>query len=524
MCTTASITAALTVGLFALVPVTSSRADGLGTLGGNVCVAANTNNVGAVVGTCRDAEGDVGAVYWAPGTVIPVPLAPLEADGPCNVYDINNANVVAGNCEFGPAGESFPTRWIATLPGSAPQRLSPIGTHAKAAAWKINHAGVVGGASIEGSGGERAVIWKAGQATPTALPELGLLPPLLPSSTECEIADMTDDANPIVVGTCALRDGGNVAVKWEPRLLGYWATELPRLEGGSNCEAVAINHYEHVAGTCENAIGDIVAVRWSANGERLTYLDYLEASGASRQQLSVVDMNEAGIVVGNYLTDEGFSRAFVWLPVDNPTLEEGLDIGGLGGFWTSVSDIADDGTFAGSAQNGQGVVEAFRGRVDREILGLGTLGGFTSRTAALSDDGAFLVGTSQTAAGFNNAFLLSAAPETDAAEAHGGRSNERGQPETKTCAEARSFCRKAVHHRQIVADAWNRTRFQLGRMDSARPPLASAEGGQKQASSAAGANDLMLLFDRPKEPLFMPKGGRDAVFDVPQGYWATRDR
>lgn len=377
----------------------------LGTLGGNVCTAENTNDNGAVIGTCRDMDGDIVAAYWAPGSAAPVPLPTLEADGPCDVYDINNANIAAGNCEFGATGERFPVRWNTTLPGSAPQQLNPSGAQAKATASIINHAGTVAGVSIESNGSSHTVIWKPGQTTPTTLPELGLLPPLLPTSTECQIADMSDGASPIVVGSCQLRNGGSVAVKWKPGLLGYGVTELPRLPGGSNCAAAAVNGAEQVAGTCENAVGDIVAVRWTSAGTGLTWLDDLAATGVSRQQLSVVDMNEAGIIVGNYVTDSGFGQAFVWAPTGNPETETGLDVGSLGGFWTKAIDIADNGYVVGIAQNGKGLGEGFLWTPVSEISGLGTLGGFTSGVAALSDNGNWWTGASQVVAGYPHAYL-----------------------------------------------------------------------------------------------------------------------
>ncbi|WP_408952139.1 hypothetical protein [Lysobacter sp. Hz 25] len=379
----------------------------LGTLGGNACSAKNANDNGAVIGTCRDADGDIVATYWAPGTAVPMPLAALEVDGPCDVYDINNGNIAAGNCEQGTKGEHFPVRWIASLPGSGPQRLNPLTGHAKAEAWLINHSGVVAGASIETGGGARAVIWRAGQINPTNLPELGLLPPLLPSSTECSVADMTDAIEPVVIGTCELRDGGSVAVRWKRGLLGgYAASELPRLEGGSNCVAAAINDDEFVAGTCEDMDGDVVAVRWTPDGNDLTYLDYLDVSGESRQQLTVEDLNEAGIIVGNYVTDDGLSRAFVWAPNGNPALEEGLDIGSLDGFWVRAVDIADNGHIVGVGQTAVGRSHAFRWTPTDGIEDLGTLGGFSSRAVALSDNGLWQVGISQVVSGHMHAYSI----------------------------------------------------------------------------------------------------------------------
>jgi len=402
----------------------------LDTLGGNVCTAENTNDNGAVIGACRESDGDVVAAYWPPGTTSPTPLAPLEAGGPCEAYDVNNANVVAGNCEQGATGEQFPVRWVPSLPGSLPQRLNPLVGHAKAKAWSINHAGVVAGASIEAGGGSRAVIWRAGQANPISLPQLGLLPPLLPSSTECRVTDLTDAVEPIAVGYCDLRDGGSVAVRWTPGLFGgYAATELPRLQGGSNCVAVAINGYRFVAGTCEDEDGDIVAVRWASDGIHLTYLDYLQVSGESRQQLSVVDMNEAGIIAGNHLNDDGFSRAFVWVPNGNPALEEGLDLDALGGFWVQAVDIADNGYIVGTGQNASGLSRAFRWTPTNGIEELGTLGGFTSQAAALSDSGLWQVGNSQEVSGHTLAYSIDPVRRVSEKNTHFYAESEAGSPQ-----------------------------------------------------------------------------------------------
>ncbi|MBT2750053.1 MULTISPECIES: tyrosinase family protein [unclassified Lysobacter] len=397
----------------------------LGTLGGNVCTASNTSDTGAVVGACRDAEGDIAAVYWPPGISTPTLLSTLEPDGPCSVFDINNANVAVGGCEQGTAGEDFPVRWVASLPGSTPQRLKPLAGHAKAAASAINHAGVVAGVSIDNDGGDHAVLWRPNQTGPTTLPELGLLPPLIPSTTECHVTDMTDTDWPVAVGICQLRDGGAVAVRWTSGLLGYSATQLPRLPGGSNCAAAAINTNLAVAGTCEDEDGDAIAVLWAPDGNSLTYLDYLEASGESRQQLAVIDMNEAGVVLGNYLTDDGLARAFVWVPIGDPALEEGLDIGSLGGAWTAGRDIAGNGYVVGTAQNASGLAESFIWKPTTGIQGLGTLGGFSSQATALSDDGLNLVGSSQVASGHMHAYAAgnakrSAGKANSMDSAHGG--------------------------------------------------------------------------------------------------------
>ncbi|UNP29268.1 hypothetical protein [Lysobacter gummosus] len=377
----------------------------MGTLGGNVCLASSTNDAGAAIGTCRNPDGDLVAVYWAP-TTGPAPLPALAVNDPCDATDINSASVIVGNCELGATGEWFPVVWTTSIPGSTPTQLKAIPNHAKAIAWQINQAGVIAGSSVAADGSSTAVIWMAGSRTPTRLPELGLLPPLIPSTTECVISDMDNTDQPVVVGICGLRDGGTVAVRWEPGLFGYVATELPRVPGGSNCVVAAVNSSHRVAGTCETDDGDVVAVRWESDETSITYLDYLEVTGISRQQLIAVDINEAGIVLGNYITDDGLARSFVWVPVGIPDQEEGLDIGTLGGPWIKAVDIADNGSVVGTGQSSNGLSEAFVWTPVAGIQGLGTLGGFASQSIALSDDGSKLTGNSQIASGHVHAFMV----------------------------------------------------------------------------------------------------------------------
>ena len=38
----------------------------------------------------------------------------------------------------------------------------------------------------------------------------------------------------------------------------------------------------------------------------------------------------------------------------------------------------------------------------------------------------------------------------------------------------------------------------------------------------ATAKDLLLMFDRPTEPVFMPKGENNTVFEVPSEYLVSR--
>lgn len=53
-----------------------------------------------------------------------------------------------------------------------------------------------------------------------------------------------------------------------------------------------------------------------------------------------------------------------------------------------------------------------------------------------------------------------------------------------------------------------------------RPPQQGSGGGSQRPSSADDnkQHTLHYLFDRPGEPIFLPKGDDNAVFDVPSEY------
>ena len=53
-----------------------------------------------------------------------------------------------------------------------------------------------------------------------------------------------------------------------------------------------------------------------------------------------------------------------------------------------------------------------------------------------------------------------------------------------------------------------------------RPPQQSGGGSQRpsQSQDKIKQHQLHFLFDRPGEPVFLPKGDENAVFDVPTEY------
>lgn len=391
----------LSVSPWMAFPASAQWAE-MGVLGGDVCRSRDVNDHGQAIGTCRNENGDFVAAYWRNGQV-PVALQTLETDGECDAVSIGNDGTISGNCQQGQYGERFPVRWNVANPSAAPQKLGSASNHTKSVAIVANNVGVIVGSSLNNNGALRAVAWLAGERNPITLPELGPLPPLLPSSNGCRPTAVSDDLEPMIAGVCSLRAGGTVAVKWSPSTLAYRIDELVRLPQGSNCQAVAINGRGQVAGTCQTATGDYAAVRWNPDGRSLTYLRNVVFISSVVQQLQSVDMNELGTVIGHYSTDQGLSRSFIWSPTGNPGTEYGRDIGTLGGYRTHARSIADNGVVIGSAQDGVGATRAFRWTV-AGIASLGTLpGGLTSSADAISDGGAYVVGTSQTISGVDHA-------------------------------------------------------------------------------------------------------------------------
>ncbi|WP_394842225.1 hypothetical protein LZC95_34740 [Pendulispora brunnea] len=373
----------------------STEITDIGTLDGNVCFARAINDAGSVVGQCRAASGHFEPTYWASdGT--PEVIAPLDEGRSCDVVGIGDSDVAIGNCEFGDEAAVAAVRWTAP-PHRPPQRLNPLEGHMYARATQINHAGTIAGASVADDDATHAVIWTTGAVTPTPLSEQ------VPSATSCTVTDMSDEEEPTVVGFCGLRRGGRIAVQWTKGENGYVVATLSSPADVPACEAVAINAKLQVAGTCETVHGDRLAVRWAPDGS-LTVLHHVEGA-ENQQELWAEGMNEAGDIVGNYVTDDGLHHSFIWSPTGDPANERATDLGSLGGFWTTATGIANDGSIAGTAQNGQGVNEAFIWTPTMSMAGLGNLGGFTSTVTSISDSGA-VAGTSQSITGQFHAFRV----------------------------------------------------------------------------------------------------------------------
>ncbi|ALN93795.1 hypothetical protein [Lysobacter gummosus] len=386
-------------------PVAASASEG------SSCTVIGINDSGAASGQCRNKAGDFPATYWTSGSTVAMSLGTFG--GPCDVLGIARDGQVAGNCSFGPTGRSLPVVWrTPTLPSALPTYLLGLIGDDRATATSINAAGAIIGISTSPGGRDFPVIWKNGEETATSLPLPGALPPLLTTVTECRVQAIDSAAVPKAAGICDQRQSGYVAVKWTPNALGgYSVTTLPDLPGGTSCMAVAINSAGYVAGTCEDATGDKYAVRWPPSGSQPTFLRRIPREAADTQQVFATEMNEAGVVIGQYIASDGRSRSFVWAPVDIPANEEGLDLGILEGTEVYAREIADNGRVIGATDTPAGAQIAFSWTPSGEMQSLGTLGGPSNTPSSLSPNGRWVAGTSMTQERYRQAYRRGSAVE-----------------------------------------------------------------------------------------------------------------
>jgi probable HAF family extracellular repeat protein len=132
----------------------------------------------------------------------------------------------------------------------------------------------------------------------------------------------------------------------------------------------------------------------------------LPREAAAGQQVMAAGINSSGTVVGNYYTSDGLQQSFVWVPSDDPTTEDGLDLGTLGGPIVRAQQVSDTGTVIGNAENAQGATAGFVWRPSAIIQDLGTLGGTSNRPAAISSNGMWIVGTSAISSGQRRAYRI----------------------------------------------------------------------------------------------------------------------
>jgi probable HAF family extracellular repeat protein len=127
-----------------------------------------------------------------------------------------------------------------------------------------------------------------------------------------------------------------------------------------------------------------------------------------------VAINDAGQVGGGYQTSTGLLHAFVW---SNGNL---VDLGTLGGTWSSVNGLNSLGQSAGTSSTPTGAFDAFFS-TGSGMVGLGTLGGTSSYGMAINSAGQ-IAGSAQTSQGFMKAFVWNGSKLTDLGTLGGSQS------------------------------------------------------------------------------------------------------
>lgn len=373
--------------------------------GGANCSGVAVNNAGTVVGVCDDADDHFVAVRKLSGQ----PIEELDTIAPekfCRVIDINNSNEISGSCEDS-NGEQHPVRWLANgdleILNPIPGLLGLLGDLV-AGGGAINSNGWVVGVSVGEDGELQPVVWSDGNTNPEVLP----MGPLLDlGSLGCSPSDLNDQVEaaggPVIIGTCSLNQGSvvrSIPVRWQRNGLGiYEITKLDPLVTNGSCGAVDINLDGDVVGNCSDVNGDSHAVVWNAG---VTTVESIETDApVGTTQTAAVAINDSGRIAGTFRASDDLAHAFMW----NPNSDTFHDIGILpGGFGSVAVDISDsDDTVIGISQTSTGTVHAFRWRLTTGIIDLGTLGGFSSSVSDISDNG-LIVGKSQIANGKRRAF------------------------------------------------------------------------------------------------------------------------
>ena len=136
-----------------------------------------------------------------------------------------------------------------------------------------------------------------------------------------------------------------------------------------------------------SVVAATVAVQ--ANAQNTTTHAFLWSSTTGMQDLGspggssyANGINNAGQVVGYYVTYAGTYRAFLWTPSGGMQ-----DLGTLGGDFAIASGINSSGQVVGGASTASGEAHAFLWTATSGMQDLGTLGGTSSSAVAINDMG-----------------------------------------------------------------------------------------------------------------------------------------
>ena len=145
---------------------------------------------------------------------------------------------------------------------------------------------------------------------------------------------------------------------------------------GATSEAFRVNASDQVIGVSEGQ-----PFFWES-GSGMVRADTLLPNGSGWDAISLSDINDAGLLVGGGTNPSGQARGFVL----NPHVSI-VEIGTLGGSWSTAKRINSDGWVVGNSVLTDGTPRAFVWKGADPLIDLGTLGGAWSSAIAISDGG-----------------------------------------------------------------------------------------------------------------------------------------
>ena len=360
------------------------------------CGGNSVNNTGVVVGACTNLGISVAYVAVTPGTE--QVLTPLVTGRSCAADSIDNNGDIIGSCQNA-NGASQVVVWPGSNLLGAPTPVVANGGGVRTSLVAVDIQGYAAGVSVDSTGSGTPMLWSASNpASATVLPGGGGVlntGPIMIPNTNCRPADVADAAaTPMVIGNCPNGQGLSTPVTWTYSTSssggGYALKNLLLPAGAIACAASRVNVLGQVMGSCDfSNVSDAQTVWWP----NATSAPIVLASIAGNVRNVGVAMNNAGQIVGNYLTGDGFVLPFFWDPNSGTV----ASIGAIpGGSRATIASIADNGTVIGNSEVISGDTHSFTWTLRGGISDLGTLpGGNNSSVANISRSGGEITGLSE---------------------------------------------------------------------------------------------------------------------------------
>ena len=331
--------------------------------GGALDRGYDINDRGQVVGTSATPEGWLRGVLWDDGEVVDLThqMMPPFGGPAATAEAVNERGLVAGSL----------TVYSPTLSGAwvwddgELTDLGPITDQVRLV--DLGDGGhVVVTVQPRDAEGPTTRVWAGGEVTSA--------PPLADGRTFLG-ADV--NGRGVVAGRVGPFRSADAAV-WR---VGRAPVLLDRLPGGGATMATAVNERGDVAGVSVAADGSARAVRWRDG--RITDLGTLGGATSSTASTAVVGgrtLNERGDVVGDSATASGETHAFLW------RRGRMIDLGTLGGRFSTATGVNDRGQVVGRTQLATGEARAFLWQ-DGHMIDLGALVDPTFTAADINDRG-----------------------------------------------------------------------------------------------------------------------------------------